>query len=267
MRAVFLFAHPVRLFVPPARGAMRGRSRRARAGRDNGRMSETPPTHPTELDRLLDAVARFRGEGGCAWYESQTHASLVPYLIEETAELVEALEADSPADIREELGDVLFQVLFHADVAAQRADEDGRFDLEDVARAQREKLERRNPHVFGDEPTRELPRIIALWEAAKAAEKAHRTSVLDGIPAPLEGIARASKVLGRAAPLGLGAADAAQAAPSAEDRLGEELLGLVERGRIDGLDPDRALRLAVRRLEDAVRAAEAGGAHPGTSAR
>lgn len=250
-----------------------------------------PGGEHSELARLLEVVARFRGEGGCAWYEAQSHESLVPYLIEETAELVEALEAGAPADIREELGDVLFQVLFHADVATQHPDPALRFGLEDLAREQREKLERRNPHVFGPEPTRDIPRILELWHEAKAIEKAHRTSVLDGIPDPLDGVARAAKSLGRAAQLGLRAADAASApaaahedaerganveagrdagsaldaeAPrdlearlDAEERLGRELLELVERGRADGLDPDRALRMATRRLEASVRAAEA----------
>lgn len=221
-----------------------------------------PDALPSELARLLEAVARFRGEGGCAWYEEQTHASLAPYLVEESAELVEAIEAGSPEHLREELGDVLFQVLFHADVAAQDPDPTRRFDLEDVARDQREKLERRNPHVFGPEPTRDIPRILELWHEAKAVEKAHRTSVLDGIPETLNPVARASKTLGRAASLGLGAADATRkdAEPATpEDTLSGELLALVERARAEGVDPDRALRRAVRRLEDAVREAESRG--------
>lgn len=213
---------------------------------------------PSELSRLLATVARFRGEGGCAWYEAQTHEGLVPYLVEESAELVEAIEAGEPADVREELGDLLFQVLFHADIASQDPDPARRFGLEDVARDQREKLERRNPHVFGPEPTRDIPRILELWHAAKAVEKAHRTSVLDGIPEPLGGVARAAKTLGRAGQAGVASADArADDAAGEEGRLGDELLALIERGRDAGLDPDRALRLAVRRLEDAVRRAEA----------
>lgn len=150
--------------------------------------------HP-ELNRLLAVVDAFRGAGGCAWYEEQTHASLVKYLTEETAELVEALEDDNPADIKEELGDVLFQVLFHSDIAAQRGS--GAFTLEDVAREQADKLLRRNPHVFGPNPTRDIDEIIRLWQEAKAIEKRDRTSVLDGVPRDMSAIALAQKLLGR----------------------------------------------------------------------
>ncbi|PPF47473.1 nucleoside triphosphate pyrophosphohydrolase [Pseudoclavibacter sp. AY1F1] len=150
--------------------------------------------HP-ELNRLLAVVDAFRGAGGCAWYEEQTHASLVKYLTEETAELVEALEDDNPADIKEELGDVLFQVLFHSDIAAQRGS--GAFTLEDVAREQADKLLRRNPHVFGPNPTRDIDEIIRLWQEAKAIEKRDRTSVLDGVPRDMSAIALAQKLLGK----------------------------------------------------------------------
>lgn len=215
-----------------------------------------------ELDRLLETVARFRGADGCAWFEAQTHDSLVPYLVEESAELVDAIEDGDPADVREELGDVLFQVLFHASVAAQRTDGSG-FDLEDVAREQTEKLRRRNPHVFGDRPTRDMDRIIELWKAAKAVEKAGRTSVLDGVPRALPALARAAKVLGRAAEVGVEerAADVVgdvdpDARRAAERELGDRLLDEVRDARARGLDPERALRDAVRRAEASVRAAE-----------
>ncbi|PPG29797.1 MazG nucleotide pyrophosphohydrolase domain-containing protein [Pseudoclavibacter sp. RFBB5] len=150
--------------------------------------------HP-ELLRLLEVVGAFRGDGGCAWYEEQTHATLVKYLTEETAELVEALEDDNPADIKEELGDVLFQVLFHSDIASTRGS--GAFTLEDVAREQADKLVRRNPHVFGPTPTRDIDEIIRLWQEAKALEKRDRTSVLDGVPRDMSALALAQKLLGK----------------------------------------------------------------------
>lgn len=150
--------------------------------------------HP-ELLRLLEVVGAFRGDGGCAWYEEQTHATLVKYLTEETAELVEALEDDNPADIKEELGDVLFQVLFHSDIASTRGS--GAFTLEDVAREQADKLVRRNPHVFGPTPTRDIDEIIRLWQEAKAVEKRDRTSVLDGVPRDMSALALAQKLLGK----------------------------------------------------------------------
>lgn len=215
--------------------------------------------HP-ELDRLLEVLGRFRGEHGCAWYEAQSHRSLVPYLIEESAELVEALESGDPEHIREELGDVLFQVLFHADLAATT----GAFDLEAVAAGLADKLVRRNPHVFGDRPTRDVDEIIRLWQEAKAVEKRDRTSVLDGIPEGLPALAKAQKLLGKAAGLGIEqAADGRElpdaAGSAAEAQLGERLLELVREARAQGLDPERALREANRELAGRIRAAEAAG--------
>lgn len=217
-----------------------------------------------ELIRLVETVAKFRGEGGCAWYEAQDHRSLVKYLLEECAELVDAIEEGTAADRREELGDVLFQVLFHADVAAQAANASERFDLEAVARDQREKLERRNPHVFGPHPTRDIDEIIALWKAAKAEEKAHRTSVLDGIPTHWDALPRAAKVLSRAADVGAHTDAAVVAGENGqppylanEDELGEMLLGLIAAAQARGLSTDRALRRATARLVARVRDAEA----------
>jgi XTP/dITP diphosphohydrolase len=206
------------------------------------------------MQELIATVERFRGDGGCAWFEAQTHRSLVKYLVEETAELVDAIEAGDEAEMREELGDVLFQVLFHANIAAER----GAFTLDDVANEQRDKLERRNPHVFGPTPTRDIDEIIRMWEEAKAIEKRNRTSVLDGIARSMPALALAEKVLGRgtrvdaqlAAPLD-GGEDAAEAA------FGDELLATIDRARSEGIDAERALRGAVRRLEGRIRDAEA----------
>ncbi len=205
------------------------------------------------MQQLIATVERFRGDGGCAWFEAQTHRSLVKYLVEETAELVDAIEAGDDAEIREELGDVLFQVLFHANIAADR----GAFTLDDVADEQRDKLERRNPHVFGPTPTRDIDEIIRMWEEAKAIEKRDRTSVLDGIARSMPALALAEKVLGRGAKV-----DARLAAPleaggdAAEAAFGDELLASIERARGEGIDAERALRGAVRRLEGRIREAE-----------
>lgn len=238
-------------------------------------MEHMSSAHP-ELDRLLDIVARFRGEGGCAWFEAQTHASLVPYLLEEAHELTEAIEAGSAADRREELGDVLFQVLFHASIAAVSPAEP--FTLEDVARDQADKLIRRNPHVFGDQPTREMDEIIRMWQHAKAAEKRDRTSVLDGVPRGLPSLALAAKLTQRAEAIGarLPACPAEQEASAsrapgeineaAERALGRELLNIVAGARVRGLDAERALRGALRELMGDIRAAEQPGAAAGESA-
>ncbi|SJM66360.1 MazG nucleotide pyrophosphohydrolase domain-containing protein [Gulosibacter sp. 10] len=218
-----------------------------------------PPKHP-ELERLLETVARFRGEGGCAWYESQTHESLVPYLTEESAEVIDAIEEGAPGDLREELGDLLFQVLFHADIAAAA----GEFTFEDVARDQAEKLLARNPHVFGPAPTRDMDEIIRLWEEAKAREKRDRTSVLDGVSHAMPALALAAKVLRRAERLGL------ETAPEAltggvhglekEDSFGEALLAAVAAANQAGFDAEGSLRRAVRRLESRIREHEAAAA-------
>lgn len=205
------------------------------------------------MQQLIATVERFRGDGGCAWFEAQTHRSLVKYLVEETAELVDAIEAGDDTEIREELGDVLFQVLFHANIAADR----GAFTLDDVADEQRDKLVRRNPHVFGPTPTRDIDEIIRMWEEAKAIEKRDRTSVLDGIARSMPALALAEKVLGRGAKV-----DARLAAPleaggdAAEAAFGDELLASIERARGEGIDAERALRGAVRRLEGRIREAE-----------
>lgn len=210
-------------------------------------MTEAP--HP-RLDELIATMERLRAPGGCAWDREQTHASLVQYLVEESAELVEAIESGSDAEMIEELGDVLYQVLFHADIAA----EEGRFTLEDVAAHMTQKMVGRHPHVFGDVVADTPDAVVANWEAIKAVEKSHRTSVLDGIPAGMPALALADKSLGRAAKVGVTVPPAT--VPATEKELGAQLLALVAGARDAGLDAERALRSAVRGLRDDVRAAE-----------
>lgn len=160
------------------------------------------------LRALIRVVDRLRGEGGCPWDRAQTHRSLLPYLVEETYEVVEAMEVGSPAQQRDELGDLLFQVLLHARIAqeAQEARDDRHYDLADVAEAIRGKMVRRHPHVFAEnggdreEPggtdgppplpspagsAAPSPGSNAFWEARKARERADDSSVLDGIPPAL----------------------------------------------------------------------------------
>jgi len=205
--------------------------------------------HP-RLDELIATMERLRAPGGCAWDRDQTHASLVQYLVEESAELVEAIESGDDPEMVEELGDVLYQVLFHADIAT----EEGRFTLEDVAAHMTQKMVARHPHVFGDVVAETPDAVVANWEAIKAVEKAHRESVLDGIPAGMPGLALADKSLGRAAKVGVTVTPAP--VPATEDELGAALLALVAGARDAGLDAERALRSALRALRDDVRAAE-----------
>lgn len=210
-------------------------------------MTDAP--HP-RLDELIATLERLRAPGGCAWDREQTHASLVQYLVEESAELVEAIESGDDAELIEELGDVLYQVLFHADIAAEA----GRFTLEDVAAHMTQKMQARHPHVFGDVVAETPDAVVATWEAVKAVEKAHRTSVLEGIPAGMPGLALADKVLGRAAKLGVTVEPAPP--PETEEELGAQLLALVAGAKAEGLDAERALRGALRSLRSRITAAE-----------
>ena len=142
---------------------------------------------------------RLRSPGGCPWDAEQTHESLVPYLIEEAHEAVEAIESGDRAHMAEELGDVLLQVVFHARVAQEHPE--APFDIDDVAGGIVEKLVRRHPHVFADVDADTAAEVAANWEQIKAAEKAGRTSVLDGIPAGLPAL-RAGRQGGLAAGAG-----------------------------------------------------------------
>ncbi|MFF2387467.1 YabN family protein [Agromyces sp. NPDC058104] len=218
--------------------------------------------HPG-LDELVATVALLRAPGGCPWDADQTHESLVQYLVEECWELIDAIEAGDRAEMLEELGDVLYQVLFHADIAAHTGDE--RFDIDDVARHMTAKMVSRHPHVFGDREAETADDVVAFWEDLKADEKPHRTSVLDGVPRGMPALALARKVLAKAEKAGVTAQDApwpavsdaaAATSPATEQELGRQLFELVASAREQGLDAERALRAAVREFEDEVRRAE-----------
>ncbi len=215
--------------------------------------------HPS-LDALIGVMARLRGPGGCAWDAEQTHESLTPYLIEESHELVDAIEHGTRDDVLEELGDVLYQVLFHADLAA--AHDTAPFTIEDVAARSMAKMVGRHPHVFGEGVTADTAdEVSANWQRWKAAEKPARTSVLDGIPAGLPALARAEKIAGRAAHLGVAAPEPPVAIDEGmladEQSLGAQLLALATAARARGLDAERALRTALRDYEDLIREYEA----------
>jgi len=206
------------------------------------------------LDELVATVALLRAPGGCPWDAEQTHESLVQYLVEESWELIDAIESGDRDEMIEELGDVLYQVLFHADIAAHTEGE--RFDIQDVAAHMTAKMVSRHPHVFGGDRTAETADdVVSFWDELKADEKPHRTSVLDGIPRGMPALSLAQKVLGKAEKVGVTGASA-EASPATEDELGRQLLGLVASARSQGLDAERALRTAVRALEDEVRSAE-----------
>jgi XTP/dITP diphosphohydrolase len=206
--------------------------------------------------RLLDLVTVMdRLRTACPWDREQTHRSLARYLLEETYETLEAIEDGDPAHLREELGDLLLQVCFHARIGGE--DPDQPFTIDDVAAGIVEKLVHRHPHVFAGLEVADADEVATNWETLKSAEKG-RTSVLDGIPAAMPALALADKVLGRAARAGV--------APAVgSDEVGETLLRLVAQARFSGLDAEQELRVAVRRLAGSVRAAEgsAEGTWPG----
>lgn len=207
---------------------------------------------------------RLRSPGGCPWDAQQTHDSLLPYAVEEVHELVEAVEAGDRAGVREELGDVLLQVLFHARVAQEHPADP--FDVADVADGLVAKLVRRHPHVFADEDAPDATAVHERWERLKRAEKPARTSALDGVPASMGALARAQKLVSRADRSGLLAAAPVPAGPSAGDVLpdaeasatvGAALLALVAAAQRAGVDAEAALRRATADWEAAARRAEA----------
>jgi XTP/dITP diphosphohydrolase len=223
-----------------------------------------PQTSHPKLDELIAVTAKLRAPGGCAWDAEQTHASLVQYLVEESWELIDAIEGGTREDLIEELGDVLYQVVFHADIAAHTPGEE--FTLEDVAANTTAKMISRHPHVFGDDEAKAALNIqsgddvVGMWDDLKKADKPHRTSVLDGIPQGMPALALADKVLGKAEKIGILDADAPGALPlSTEEELGGVLLAIVTSARANGLDSERALRTVLRELQAEIRDVEADG--------
>ncbi|MYT72608.1 MULTISPECIES: nucleoside triphosphate pyrophosphohydrolase [unclassified Streptomyces] len=198
--------------------------------------------------RLLDLVQvmdRIRRE--CPWSALRTHEDLAKYVIEEAYELVEAIEAGDREELREELGDVLLQVVFHARIAEEDTEEP--FSVDDVAGGIVDKLIHRHPHVFGDESAATPEEVREIW-LRKKAESKQRDSVTDGVPVGQPGLALAAKLGSRVRTAGLDVP-----VPEGED-VGAELLALALRAEASGVDPEAALRAAARAYRDAVRAAE-----------
>ncbi|MCX2926539.1 nucleoside triphosphate pyrophosphohydrolase [Streptomyces sp. NEAU-W12] len=207
-----------------------------------------PASYDLPGARLLDLVQvmdRIRAE--CPWSSRQTHQGLAKYGIEEAYELVEAIEEGDRDELREELGDVLLQVVFHARIAEEHPEEP--FSVDDVAGGIVAKLIHRHPHVFGDETATTPEEVKEHWLRTKAVEK-RRTSVTEGVPLGQPGLALAAKLASRVRTAGLDVP-----LPRAEG-IGYELLGLAARAEAEGVDPEAALRAAARAYRDAIRAAE-----------
>ncbi len=209
---------------------------------------------------LLDLVRvqeRLLAPDGCPWDAEQTHATLAPYVIEEAHELAEAIASDDPTAIAEELGDVLMQVTFHAEIAEG-------FDIDRVAKGISEKLVRRHPHVFADGSAETPADVERSWEEIKAEEKPERDGPFDGVPTGLPSIALAGKVQSRAERMGFAWSDEAAAAEKVAEELGEVLdargpeeltaevgdllFAAISLARTAGVDPEDALRRAVARF-------------------
>ena len=244
--------------------------------------ADVPGARLLELVAIVDTLRR-----SCPWDREQTHASLLRYLLEEAYEAAETIEADDMPALREEIGDVLFQVLFHARIASERSAAEGGFTIDDVADTLAAKLIRRHPHVFGEVSVSSAADVNANWEeikkaerAAKAAEAAESAepvdgapgaSVLDGVPFGQPALSLAAQLQRRAGRAGLspsrdgagpvgcvGSAGSDGDAGLTGERLGAELMALVARAQGAGLDPELELRAAARRFADDVRERERG---------
>lgn len=209
----------------------------------------------SKLDELIEVMALLRAPGGCPWDAEQTHESLIKYLIEETYELIDAIESGNREEMIEELGDVLYQVIFHADLASTTPGEE--FDIQDVAAHMTAKMVGRHPHVFGENKLETADEVIQVWDELKKAEKPGRTSTLDGIPQSMPALALAEKLLGKAEKVGL----EKQHLPDppiweSEDEVGSILLSIVSSAREQGIDAEKALRVRLRELQEDIREAE-----------
>ncbi len=223
------------------------------------------------VGRLFALMARLRGPGGCPWDAAQTPKSLLPYLLEEAYELADAIRAGDDQAVREELGDLLVEVAMQAAIAA----ENGSFELTEMADSAVAKMISRHPHVFGDQAVADEPELLRNWDRMKRREKPERTSALDGVPASLPALMRATLLQRRAARGGPGAAGlgptsetlaamgerlSSQESLSGEAELlaGELLWQVVAECQRVGVDPETALRSAAERHANHYRSAEGG---------
>ncbi len=222
------------------------------------------------VKRLENIMARLRAKNGCPWDRRQTHRSLKPYLLEEAHEVLEVLDDRNPDSLREELGDLLLQVVFHAQIEREK----GRFDLQDVARAIGDKLLRRHPHVFGKERFRTVGQLKRRWEELKHLEKPQRRSALDGLPSTLPALLRAQrmheKIARRERPYSdallekelsktwtaFQAARKKRLRPDIEKTCGDFLLAFARVNQASGIHTEMALRNSLRRYEKDYRARE-----------
>jgi XTP/dITP diphosphohydrolase len=209
----------------------------------------------SELQRLVEVMDRLRSPGGCPWDAEQTHESLVKYLLEESYEFIDSVDAKDREGMREELGDVLLQVYFHSRIAQDHPTDP--FSIEDVARAIADKLIRRHPHVFEGLQVSGTEEIIDNWEEIKAKEKG-RTSALDGVALAQPALPLVEKLLYRAEKykVNLELTKYQSNKPATQESVGEALASIIAWARDNEIDPENALRLYGRQITEQIKAAE-----------
>jgi XTP/dITP diphosphohydrolase len=209
----------------------------------------------SELQRLVEVMDRLRSPGGCPWDAEQTHESLVKYLLEESYEFIDSVDAKDREGMREELGDVLLQVYFHSRIAQDHPTDP--FSIEDVARSIADKLIRRHPHVFEGLQVSGTEEIIDNWEEIKAKEKG-RTSALDGVALAQPALALVEKLLYRAEKykVSVELTKYQSAKPATDESVGEALASIIAWARDNEIDPENALRLYARQIAEQIKAAE-----------
>ena len=215
------------------------------------------PDSTSQLEALREVMDRLRSPGGCPWDAEQSHETLLKYLLEESYEFIEAVEENDREAMREELGDVLLQVFFHARMAEEHPTDP--FSVEDVAKTVAEKLVRRHPHVFADTKVSGSAEVLENWEAQKAAEKG-RTSATEGVPLGQPALALATKLMYRAQKYGHEIAiehPLKLAAGTTEKELGQALLGILDQALALDIDPESALRSAIKGYIEQIKKYEA----------
>ncbi|MGO9612684.1 MAG: nucleoside triphosphate pyrophosphohydrolase [Dissulfurispiraceae bacterium] len=217
----------------------------------------------SKFEELLDVMARLRSVNGCPWDREQTRESLKKYLMEESYEVLEALDKDDPAEIKEELGDLLFQIVFQCQIAEER----GEFSVEDVIAKIISKMVGRHPHVFADAEFETAQEVIKQWEERKREEGKNRESILEGVPKELPALLKAHRIQSRAARVGFDweriddvmvkldeeiaefkKAIQNEAPENIEEEFGDLFFTLVNISRFVGVDPEDALRKTIRKF-------------------
>lgn len=216
-----------------------------------------------DIERLVKIMSSLRAEKGCPWDRLQTRESLKPFIVEEAYEVLEAIDGKDPVAIREELGDLLFQIVFQCQIAKER----GEFGIEDVIDAIAAKMTARHPHVFGDEECKTPAEVLVHWEAQKKKEGKQRNSILEGVPKTLPALLQAHRLQDRASRVGFDwervddvlakldeevdefkKAVQRKKADEIEDELGDILFMIVNISRFIGVNPEDALRKTISKF-------------------